>query len=68
MYTVNEGPLDRALRISGGVVLLWLGLFSGILAAPGTLITGGLGVVLLTTGLLGMCPLYRVLGIRTVSS
>ncbi len=67
MLNANEGPLDRALRISGGVILLWLGLFSGLIAAPTTLVATGLGVVLFGTGLVGVCPLYNVLGFTTVS-
>jgi cadmium resistance protein CadD (predicted permease) len=57
--TRNEGKFDRAVRIVLGLVLLtlffvgqktWIGLF---------------GVIPLVTGILGYCPLYKLLGLRT---
>ena len=61
MSRLNVGNLDRALRI-----LLGLGLIG--LAAVGTIGTWGyLGGVLLLTGLAGLCPLYRLLGLTTTS-
>lgn len=55
----NVGTLDRVLRIVLGVVLL--GLFAmGSIGAWGLI-----GLVPLATGMLGFCPLYRVLGIHT---
>lgn len=55
----NEGTIDRALRIIVGLVLLYLA-FTGHYT-PWTWI----GVVPLLTGLVGFCPLYRVLGLNT---
>ena len=55
----NEGTLDRALRVILGVVLIAL-VFSG----PQTP-WGWIGLVPLLTGLVGFCPLYRLVGIRT---
>jgi hypothetical protein len=56
---VNEGTLDRTLRVAAGVVLIGL-------AATGTVgAWGWVGVVPLLTGALGMCPLYTLLGINT---
>jgi hypothetical protein len=57
--TRNEGTIDRVARVTLGVVLLVLA-FRG-LYTPWTWI----GVVPLLTGLVGMCPLYSVLGIST---
>ncbi|HEY6099064.1 MAG TPA: DUF2892 domain-containing protein [Anaeromyxobacter sp.] len=56
---VNEGALDRALRVIAGLVLLSL-----VVVGPKTLI-GLVGLVPLVTGLLGFCPLYRRVGICT---
>lgn len=54
----NVGGIDRALRILAGIALLaW--------AATGGPAWAWIGVVPLATGLLRVCPLYRVLGIRT---
>jgi len=56
---INEGTLDRALRIVAGLVLLGLA-FTGTVG-----VWGYVGVVPLLTGLVGLCPLYSVLGINT---
>lgn len=55
----NEGTLDRIVRVILGVGLLTLA-FVG----PKTL-WGYLGLVPLLTGLVGYCPLYRLLGVNT---
>lgn len=55
----NEGALDRVLRVILGVVLIGL-----VFIGPRTP-WGWLGLVPLLTGLVGMCPLYSLLGIRT---
>lgn len=55
----NEGTVDRALRVIVGLVLIVMAA-RGIYA-PWTWI----GVVPLVTGLIGICPLYSLLGIRT---
>ena len=55
----NEGNLDRALRVVGGLVLIGL-------AATNTVgVWGYIGVVPLLTGAIGMCPLYSILGLNT---
>ena len=56
---MNEGTLDRTLRIVAGVVLLSLA-FVG----PKTPF-GYIGLVPLLTGLAGFCPLYAVFGFDT---
>jgi hypothetical protein len=55
----NEGTLDRALRVGLGVALLAL-----VFVGPRSL-WGLVGLVPLLTGLVGFCPLYRLLGIST---
>lgn len=57
----NVGSLDRALRLLAGAGLLaW--------AALGGPVWAWIGLVPLATGLVGFCPLYRVLGICTKRS
>lgn len=54
----NVGSFDRALRLVAGAGLLaW--------AATGGPAWVWIGVVPVATGLVGFCPLYRVLGICT---
>lgn len=63
MFKVNEGTVDRALRVIVGVVLLALW-YMGSLGGLGWL--GGLvGVIALVTGAVGVCPIYSLLGIST---
>ena len=61
---VNESGVDRIIRVVLGIVLLALN-FGGV-------VTGGLGIVVLVlgavallTGIVGFCPLYAMLKIRT---
>ena len=60
--TKNEGPLDRGLRVVVGVALIALTL-SGRIGA-----WGWLGVIPLATALIGWCPAYTLLGIKTNKS
>lgn len=55
----NEGALDRTLRVIAGLAILSLA-FIG----PKTPLAY-LGLVPLLTGLVGYCPAYSLLGIRT---
>ncbi len=55
----NEGTIDRAVRI-----VLGLGLISLAFIGPQSPL-GYLGLVPLATGLIGFCPLYKILGIST---
>lgn len=57
--TKNEGTFDRALRVIVGLALLSL-----VFVGPQTL-WGLIGLVPLITGLVGICPVYSLLGIRT---
>ena len=57
--TKNEGTIDRALRVIAGLVLLSL-----VFIGPQTM-WGLIGIVPLATGLIGICPLYSILGINT---
>lgn len=55
----NVGGIDRALRITAGLILIALTL-------TGTIgVWGWIGVVPLATGLIGWCPVYPLLGMST---
>ncbi len=56
---LNEGTLDRVLRIVIGVVLL-----GTVFVGPHTPL-GWLGLIPLLTGVVGSCPAYSCLGVRT---
>lgn len=57
--SINEGRLDRTLRVILGLVLISL-----VFVGPHT-VWGWVGVVPLLTGIFGFCPLYRLVGINT---
>ena len=56
---MNEGTLDRTLRIIVGIVLVSL-----VFVGPQSM-WGLLGLVPLATGVLGFCPVYRLTGLDT---
>ena len=55
----NEGGLDRIIRIVIGCAILSL-----VFVGPQTP-WGYIGLIPLITGLIGFCPLYKVLGLNT---
>ena len=55
----NEGTIDRGIRI-----LLGLAIISFVFVGPQSL-WGLVGLIPLITGLVGFCPLYKVLGFNT---
>jgi hypothetical protein len=59
--TINEGAADRAIRIGIGFALLLL----LILLQGSAKYWGFLGLIPLITGLMGNCPLYSLLGVKT---
>lgn len=56
---MNEGTLDRTIRIVLGVALISL-----VFVGPRSL-WGLAGLVPLGTGIIGFCPLYRIAGLNT---
>jgi hypothetical protein len=59
IFPRNEHAADRVIR-----VILGIGLLSLVWIGPQTA-WGWVGLVPLVTGLVGSCPLYRILGIST---
>ena len=57
--SINEGTIDRALRVLLGIAILSLAY-----VGPRTP-WGYLGLVPLLTGAVGMCPLYTLFGFST---
>jgi len=61
--TANVGSIDRILRVVVGIALIAAAL--GLFGPAYQSVWGWIGVVPLVTALMGWCPLYSVLGIRT---
>ncbi len=57
--SINEGGIDRILRIVVGLALIAI-----VFVGPKTPF-GWIGVVPLLTGLIGWCPAYMLFGIKT---
>lgn len=61
----NMGTVDRAMRILAALavgVLYWRGVLSGTVA----IVLGIVAVVFVLTSLIGFCPAYLPLGLRTI--
>ena len=65
MFGVNEGNLDRGVRVILGAALAWLGFASGMVAGGLATGLGIAGVVLIVTGATGFCGMYKLFGINT---
>ena len=66
--TINVGVIDRIIRAALGVVLLYLAFISGLSLFAAPLFKFGaavIGVVMLATSILKMCPIYSILGLKT---
>ena len=64
MKYINEAGWDRILRVLGGILLLALG-FGSVVAGTFGLVFKVIGTLLLVTGLVGYCPVYALLKVRT---
>lgn len=62
--THNMGQADRVVRVVAAVLV---GVFYllGALTGPVALALGLLALVLVSTAVVGFCPLYMVLGLKT---
>lgn len=64
----NVGTVDRALRLIIGVALIVAPLLNLMGLGANTMVAYALmavGVILTLTSVFGVCPLYRLLGIKT---
>jgi hypothetical protein len=64
----NVGTFDRILRAALGAVLLYLAFANGIQLFASPLFKYGaaiVGIVMLATSTLKMCPIYSILGLKT---
>ena len=60
MFKTNEGTIDRVLRVLVGLALIAI-----VFVGPQTP-WGWIGLIPLVTALIGWCPLYRLLNIKTL--
>ena len=62
LFKNNVGKTDRIIRVIVGILLVGNVFFA--LQHP----IGWIGVILVVTGIAGICPLYSLLGINTKSA
>ncbi len=64
--TTNMGTIDRILRLVAAAILLYAA-FATSLLGSGALFALALGIAAIfgITAVVGMCPLYRLVGINT---
>jgi hypothetical protein len=65
-FTTNESTLDRGIRIVLGIALAAVAV-GGAVAAPLLYLVWAVAAVLVVTGIVGFCPLYAILRIRTTT-
>lgn len=63
MLSRNEATWDRAARVVLGLALIVAGVWW--LSGTWGWVAIALGLILLVTGIVGFCPLYRLLGLCT---
>jgi len=59
LFKNNVGKIDRVIRVVLGVLLIGNVFYA--FQHP----IGWIGVILLITGIVGMCPIYSLLGVNT---
>lgn len=62
----NEGLLDRVIRVVLGIGA-WLAA-AAIGMSPWGIVLAVVGLILVVTGAVGFCPLYRLVGIKTTKA
>ncbi len=63
----NMNFTDQVIRILAAIIVFIL-IAAGTLSGTAAIILGVVSVVLVITGFTGFCPLYRILGIRTIKN
>jgi hypothetical protein len=64
MSYINEAGWDRIARIVLGIVLLYLG-WAGVVTGGWGVFFKWIGFVPLLTGIVGWCPIYALIKVRT---
>ena len=66
----NVGSIDKVLRVIIGLVLIAYAIMPsfGMMPDTGYNVYGWVGIIPLGTALLGLCPLYSILGVETCCS
>ena len=61
----NMGTMDKVIRILIATIIAFL-YFSNVITGTMGIVLVGVAMVFLITGLLSFCPLYFILGFKTI--
>jgi len=64
----NVGSVDKIIRLVTGVALAAWGFLGAGLSSTIGLVALVVGIVLIATGLINFCPLFKILGISSFRS
>jgi len=64
----NVGSVDKTIRLALGVAAAAWGLFMAGISSSFGLVAVVVGVVLIVTGLVNFCPLFKLLGISSAKT
>jgi len=66
MFKMNEGAVDRLIRVLAGIVLLYTGYF--YFAGAVRVVFYVLAFLIVATGAVGYCGLYQLMGWSTIKA
>ena len=64
MIDVNEGLIDRLIRLLLGIFMIGIGF--GTITGGGGIALGTIGIVLFLTGITGRCLIYKLINFNTL--
>jgi len=64
----NVGSVDKMIRLLAGVVLAAWGILGAGLSSTVGVVALVVGVVLIATGAINFCPLFKILGISSIKN
>ncbi len=64
----NVGSVDKTIRLVAGLLLAAFGIFGAGLSSTVGIIALVVGAVLVVTGVVNFCPIFKILGISSVKA
>jgi len=64
----NVGSTDKSIRLIAGILLLGLGIFGLGLGGAGGILASIVGIILIVTGVINFCPLFKIIGFSSLKS
>lgn len=63
--TKNVGKIDKSIRLIAGALLVLWALFGASSASALSVVALVAGIVLIATGLINFCPVFKILGVSS---